>query len=456
MRRYYFIFPLVVLGLALSVQGVKAADSCTITYCNEEQLEACKTSGYHWGQACPADHYCSWSGLTISCYDLEYKYCDLDGGGRCYLQPEVNENKYLANPRTVPGIYQVADFVTQFVRLSQWGLAFVTVLAVLMFVWAGWEFITAAGRSSMIEEGKKIIGGTITGIIIAFSAYIIVNFSIVALTGASVKSSNIWAGPVALLFPNDSSLSRPFSGTQSEDTRTNCRSSNNDAWDKGCSDHIYCADTGTGSTGDVALLQKRLNGYGCNCGTVDGCYGPKVVDCVRRFQASNMLPLSGEIDARTAAAIMSADPITCDAGTSEGLLYAPIMSKLPTAVYPPDTASNTNTGACVINQGDNSLYCLDNVRETTCLALGKDNFFYNGLSANSPSVALICGYCQTQKVAVVSPDSFNCFEYATKYWCENIASDTVAPTNNLSFRSGSCQSTCSRGDCRTTLLIHPR
>ncbi len=59
------------------------------------------------------------------------------------------------------------------------------------------------------------------------------------------------------------------------------------------------------AAGPVARLQRLLQdlGYG---GRVDGIYGPKTVQMVVKFQSLNGLPVNGEVDGPTKAALNAA------------------------------------------------------------------------------------------------------------------------------------------------------
>ncbi len=78
----------------------------------------------------------------------------------------------------------LCDFMQVFINASNLIVGFSGVFAVLMFVWGGVTMIVAYGNDAKINEGKDIIRATVTGIIIVFLAWTLVNFLIEALTGA--------------------------------------------------------------------------------------------------------------------------------------------------------------------------------------------------------------------------------------------------------------------------------
>ena len=61
----------------------------------------------------------------------------------------------------------------------------------------------------------------------------------------------------------------------------------------------------SGCTGDsVKALQMLLNGWGHNCGTVDGSFGPKTVAAVKSFQKVNGLTQDASVGPKTWVALL--------------------------------------------------------------------------------------------------------------------------------------------------------
>lgn len=361
----------------------------------------------------------------------------------------------------------IDDFLNQFLILSQYGLGIIGVLALLMFVYAGVQFLTAAGRSAMIDEGKRVLIGTITGLAIALSAYVIINFSVSAITGTTTNVRELFSGPIATIFGGrtikiggiDTSIQRPFSGTKTEENRTGCRSSNS-SWKKDC--HVpdlqyYCADPGT-TDGVVTKLQKDLTAKGCECGGADGCFGGNTLDCVRRFQIANKLPVTGVVDTTTQNAI-DGGGISCNDVLAAVRIQA--MSKvIPngleatslTSLSSPDTK-----GCCVINNNiggtDTAVYCADQVSERTCSASGTSTNFVEGEFCGIGGTADVCGFCSTP-YAIPLPFKW-CFQFVAKYWCDSVAQKS--PTyGDAEFHAGIGRGNpmCD-GSLKNTLLLYP-
>lgn len=60
-----------------------------------------------------------------------------------------------------------------FQKLYQWGIGIAVVLAVLMIVIGGLEYILSAANPSAKEEGKKYITGAILGLVLALFSYVL-------------------------------------------------------------------------------------------------------------------------------------------------------------------------------------------------------------------------------------------------------------------------------------------
>ncbi|OGY43662.1 MAG: hypothetical protein A3B89_04470 [Candidatus Buchananbacteria bacterium RIFCSPHIGHO2_02_FULL_40_13] len=62
-------------------------------------------------------------------------------------------------------------------------LSFLGILAVIIILWGGFLWMTAAGDDSKVDKAKKLIISGIVGIVIILAAYIIANFAITAVGG---------------------------------------------------------------------------------------------------------------------------------------------------------------------------------------------------------------------------------------------------------------------------------
>ncbi len=126
-----------------------------------------------------AEDWCSgWSKGIIKCptEDISFtqytgKLISLDPAG---YDPAITQSK------------NVREFAQKIVN---WALSFLGFIAVLLIIYAGFLYITAAGESEKADKSKKIITYTIIGIIIILGSYAIVN---TVLTGAFSGGEDVY------------------------------------------------------------------------------------------------------------------------------------------------------------------------------------------------------------------------------------------------------------------------
>ena len=75
-----------------------------------------------------------------------------------------------AQPAGTPG-----DFGQSIVNLTNWVLGFVTMIAVLMIIWGGINYLTSAGDEDKARTGKKTLTYALIGLVVAGIAYALVN-----------------------------------------------------------------------------------------------------------------------------------------------------------------------------------------------------------------------------------------------------------------------------------------
>ncbi len=86
---------------------------------------------------------------------------------------------------------QPDDFVQTFVNMSSSALIALPIVAMLFFIWGGFNLITSGGNPEKIQQGKRMILGVVLGvIIILILAWMWANFVVFILTG----SSNVFPG----------------------------------------------------------------------------------------------------------------------------------------------------------------------------------------------------------------------------------------------------------------------
>lgn len=104
------------------------------------------------------------------------------GGGGGFRLPELIPAACRIGATTtqqcgLPELVQVG------INLAKIILALSGSLALLMFIYGGFTWLTAAGSSERVDKGKKILTGAVIGLIIIFGAVTIINFAQQALTG---------------------------------------------------------------------------------------------------------------------------------------------------------------------------------------------------------------------------------------------------------------------------------
>jgi hypothetical protein len=97
------------------------------------------------------------------------------------------------------GDCSLCDFLTVFTNTSRWILSVMGGVAMVWFVYAGINFILSLGVSEKVEDSKKMLKGTVLGIVIILGAWTMVNLFFIAFipsTGQGPEGTlaNIWSG----------------------------------------------------------------------------------------------------------------------------------------------------------------------------------------------------------------------------------------------------------------------
>lgn len=66
-----------------------------------------------------------------------------------------------------------ADPTTAIANIISWVLSFVGVLFLLLMIWGGFVWMTAAGNDEKIKNAQKIVTSAVIGLIIVLAAYAI-------------------------------------------------------------------------------------------------------------------------------------------------------------------------------------------------------------------------------------------------------------------------------------------
>lgn len=92
---------------------------------------------------------------------------------------------------------QANDFLQLFVTASQKGVILLPMVAMLFFIWGGYNLIMSGGNPQKVEQGKKMLLGVVLGLIITLIlAWFWTNFVVFILTGSSNINGVPWWGGV--------------------------------------------------------------------------------------------------------------------------------------------------------------------------------------------------------------------------------------------------------------------
>ncbi len=89
--------------------------------------------------------------------------------------------------------------------LTSFALSFIGMVAIIFLIYAGFVYITANGEQAKIDKAKKLIWGTVIGILIIFAVYAVVatllNISAAVNPGVNIGPLNIGPGGTTLRLP---------------------------------------------------------------------------------------------------------------------------------------------------------------------------------------------------------------------------------------------------------------
>lgn len=331
----------------------------------------------------------------------------------------------------------VNSFLEQFLILMQFGYNVAALLGVGTIIIGGLYYLMAAGRQAMVQRGTSIISGTATGLIIVFTAYLIVNFTVSAVAGTKKRSFS----PIGFIFPNEKEK-QYFDEVPNVTAPDDCRSGG--TWVDNCSDpQVGCADPLKVTNGPVTSLKARLNAFDCNCGAADACYGTSTVQCVRRFQIANGIEVTGAFDSRTRQILSSSSVKKCTGLTGD---LDAVLGLLPQPTVP-SGKSLTKSGCCVIGGQRSAFYCTYTT-EQACFGLGSSatspNLFDSGkYCGDSNATKDLCGFC----APATKPGA--CLQFVGRNWCTGVQPQpqTFMPGQSCTAHGNACTS------CTTSLFL---
>jgi hypothetical protein len=128
-------------------------------------------------------------GLSISFWLPTVAHAQTVSGGYSSIMSQglifanICSSATVACPCRDSGQCQLSDMLQIFVNISIGILAISGSVALLMFFYGGFTWVTSMGNPKKIEQGKEIIVRAVIGLAIIFGAYAFVNFLIAAISG---------------------------------------------------------------------------------------------------------------------------------------------------------------------------------------------------------------------------------------------------------------------------------
>jgi len=84
-------------------------------------------------------------------------------------------------------------FVQMFDRIEKWLVAILTLVAVMLMVYAGFKMVSSTGNPSAVQEAKKLLVNVLIGFVIVLAAWVIVDTLLKALMGDTAQVGRIWS-----------------------------------------------------------------------------------------------------------------------------------------------------------------------------------------------------------------------------------------------------------------------
>lgn len=90
-------------------------------------------------------------------------------------------------PCTATGDCGITDMLAVIVNVAEYLIGISGAVALFYFVYGGFTFVLAAGDKGKVGDAKKILTSAVIGIVIIFTAGVLVRFTTQALTGGTSK-----------------------------------------------------------------------------------------------------------------------------------------------------------------------------------------------------------------------------------------------------------------------------
>jgi hypothetical protein len=142
-----------------------------------------------------------WCETLTSCDNIDYSATGCETGKYCCLPSAISQATTQTNTSggLVPaptggggeGDYTLNDFVTVFINIATWILGITGSLALLFFIYGGVMFLISGGSSERVQQAKQIIIGSIIGVVIVLTSFMIINTILISL-GYKSPCGNDW------------------------------------------------------------------------------------------------------------------------------------------------------------------------------------------------------------------------------------------------------------------------
>jgi hypothetical protein len=93
----------------------------------------------------------------------------------CLLTYPMIIHGQILPPCTATGNCGICDFLQTFVNIIRWVLGVLGGTALLLMIWHGFQWLTAAGNKEKIESGRKGLMHTVLGVLIILGSWFIIN-----------------------------------------------------------------------------------------------------------------------------------------------------------------------------------------------------------------------------------------------------------------------------------------
>ena len=170
------------------------ADNGTVSRCDEDLPGGSAGLGARPGETSTANSTNSRTSTSVSSGAFSSAIF-IDGS---FIPPQCLGNAPVSGDKPC----DVNAVMTVVVNVSRLILGTIGSVALLMFIYGGVTFITAAGNTQRVEQGKTILINAVIGIGIVLLSWVLVNTLVAALTGTDLASPRIFDDKAPLTAPN--------------------------------------------------------------------------------------------------------------------------------------------------------------------------------------------------------------------------------------------------------------